>query len=234
MFSKTARYYDKLYSFKDYRAETDRLLEILDLPSSDRKPTLLDVACGTGHHLEYLRAHFVCQGLDLDPILLEVAQERAPELTFHQGDMTDFALGDTFDVITCLFSSIGYVKTVARLRQAVACMASHLAPGGTLVIEPWFTPADWHPGTVHALLVDEPELKIARVSTSMVDGRISYFDMHYLVATPQGTEHFVERHELGLFEQEEMAAAFEVAGLKAAYDADGLTGRGLYIARRSA
>ena len=234
MFSKTARYYDKLYSFKDYRAETDRLLDLLNLPSSDQKPTLLDVACGTGHHLEYLRAHFDCQGLDLDPILLEVAQERAPELTFHQGDMTHFALSDTFDVVTCLFSSIGYVGTVDRLQQAVACMASHLAPGGTLAIEPWFTPADWHPGTVHALLVDEPELKIARVSTSMVDGQISYFDMHYLVATPPGTEHFVERHELGLFEQKEMIAAFEVAGLRAKYDADGLTGRGFYIAQKSA
>ena len=234
MFSKTACYYDKLYSFKDYRAETDRLLDLLNLQVQDKKPTLLDVACGTGHHLEYLRAHFDCQGLDLDPILLRVAQERAPRLTFHQGDMTDFSLGYTFDVVTCLFSSIGYVKTVDRLKQAVVCMARHLAPGGTLVIEPWFTPADWHPGTVHALLVDEPELKIARVSTSMVNGRISYFDMHYLVATPQGTEHLVERHELGLFEREEMLAAFEDAGLQAAYDADGLTGRGLYIAQKSA
>jgi hypothetical protein len=103
-----------------------------------------------------------------------------------------------------------------------------------LVVEPWFTPADWNPGKVHALLVDEPELKIARVSTSMVDGRISYFDMHYLIATPQGTDHFVERHELGLFEREEMVAAFEAASLQATYDTHGLTGRGLYIAHRTA
>ena len=234
MFSKTARYYDKLYSFKDYRAETDRLLDLLNLPSSDQRRTLLDVACGTGHHLEYLKTHFDCQGLDLDPVLLQVAQERAPELVFHEGDMTGFDLDCTFDVVTCLFSSIGYVKTVESLQQAVLCMSRHLSPGGTLVIEPWFTPTDWHPGTVHALLVDEPELKIARVSTSMVDGRISYFDMHYLIATPQGTEHVVERHELGLFEQDEMLAAFEVTGLKVTYDTHGLTGRGLYIARKTA
>ena len=234
MFSKTARYYDKLYSFKDYRAETDKLLELLGPPRSDPRATLLDVACGTGHHLEHLKAHFDCQGMDLDPVLLQVAQERAPELAFHEGDMTSFDLNRTFDVVTCLFSSIGYVKTVDHLQQAVLCMAHHLSPEGTLAIEPWFTPADWHPGTVHALLVDEPELKIARVSTSMVDGRISYFDMHYLIATPQGTEHFVERHELGLFGQNEMFAAFEVAGLKATYDAHGLTGRGLYIARKTA
>jgi hypothetical protein len=143
--------------------------------------------------------------------------------------MTDFDLGCTFDVVTCLFSSIGYVKTLENLRLAIRCMASHLSPGGTLVIEPWFTPEDWRPGTVHALLIDEPELKIARVSTSFVKGRLSYFDLHYLIGTPEGTEHLVERHELGLFSVAEMQDALTDAGLGVTYYADGLTGRGLYL-----
>ncbi len=233
MFSKTARYYDKLYAWKDYEAETTKLLSLLGPLPQERRLSLLDVACGSGHHLAYLKAHFDAEGLDLDPILLEAARERNPDLAFHHGDMTEFDLGRTFDVVTCLFSSIGYVKTIDRLGQAVRCMARHLAPGGRLVVEPWFAPAAWHPGTVHALLVDEPELKIARVSTSMVDGRLSYFDMHYLIGTPTRTEHLVERHELGLFEVGEMRAAFDSAGLETSYDAKGLTGRGLYVARRA-
>jgi SAM-dependent methyltransferase len=234
MFSKTARYYDKLYSFKDYRAEVDRLLDLIGFSASEQRLSLLDVACGTGQHLAYLKTYFDCHGLDLDPDLIQVARERAPDLFFHKGDMTGFDLGRTFDVITCLFSSIGYVRTVDRLQQAVLCMARHLAPGGILVIEPWFTYADWHPGTVHALLVDEEDLKIARVSTSMVDGRVSFFDMHYLVGTPEGTKHLMERHELGLFEQAEMLAALNSAGLEATYDVHGLTGRGLYVAHKTA
>ena len=158
-----------------------------------------------------------------------MARQRNPGIVFHQGDMVDFTLGRTFDVVTCLFSSIGYVKTVDRLNHAVRCMAAHLKPGGLLIVEPWFTPDAWHSGTPHGMFIDEPGLKLARLNTSFADGRLSYFDFHYLIATPEGTEHLVERHELGLFERTEMETAFRKAGLEVDYDAEGLTGRGLWI-----
>jgi ubiquinone/menaquinone biosynthesis C-methylase UbiE len=232
MFSKTAQYYDKIYSFKDYRAEVERLVTIIRENLSSDGCRLLDVACGTGHHIEHLKEHFAVEGLDVSQELLAIARQRVPDVSFHHADMTDFDLGRQFDVVTCLFSSIGYVKTLDNLGRAVGCMARHVAPGGLLIVEPWFIPEAWHPGTVHAAFMDEPELKIARVNTSFVDGRLSYFDLHYLIGTPEGTEHFVERHELGLFEGEEMQAAFTAVGLEVGYDAEGLTGRGLYIGRR--
>ncbi len=232
MFSKTARYYDDIYSFKDYEAETRRLVTLIgkSLRSDGRR--LLDVACGTGRHMEYLRQDFDVEGLDLSRELLDIARRRNPGILFHHGDMVDFDLGLRYDVVVCLFSSIGYVKTPRNLHRAVVCMADHLAPGGVLIIEPWFTPEAWNPGTVHAILIDKPDLKIARVNTSFVDGRLSYFDLHYLIGTPEGTEHFVERHELGLFETDEMCAALADVGLEVSYDAEGLTGRGLFIGRK--
>jgi SAM-dependent methyltransferase len=232
MFTQTARYYDKFYSFKDYAAETEQLLALIIQRCRSGGKHLLDVACGTGRHIEHLKAHFAVQGLDLDPALLETARQRNPEITFHLGDMVDFELGLTFDVVTCLFSSIGYVRTLANLNRAVNCMAAHLKPGGLLVVEPWFTPGDWHSGTPHAMLIDEPELKIARLNTSFADGRLSYFDFHYLIATPQGTEHLVERHELGLFERDEMRTALLQADLEVSYDGKGLTGRGLWVGQK--
>jgi hypothetical protein len=111
-------------------------------------------------------------------------------------------------------------------------MTRHVIRGGLLIIEPWFTPETWHAPSVHADLVDEPELKIARVNTSFVDGRLSYFDLHYLIGTLEGTEHFVERHELGLFETAEVRDVLTRAGLAVTYDAEGLTDRGLFIGRR--
>jgi ubiquinone/menaquinone biosynthesis C-methylase UbiE len=229
VFTKTAQFYDKVYAFKDYSAEAERLTAIIreHLRSSGNR--LLDVACGTGKHVEHLKAHFEVEGLDINAELLEVARQHNPGVPFHQGDMIDFDLDRRFDVVTCLFSSIGYAKTLDNVKRAVACMARHLVDGGVLVVEPWFTPGDWHAPSVHALLIDEPELKIARVNTSFQEDRLSYFDLHYLVGTPEGTEYFVERHELGLFEIDEMRAALEEAGLKVTHDAEGLTGRGLFI-----
>jgi SAM-dependent methyltransferase len=229
MFSKTARYYDKIYAFKDYQAEAQHLVTVIRENLRSEGNRLLDVACGTGHHIEYLKEHFDVEGLDVDEKLLELARQRNPDIPFHQGDMIDFDLGRRFDVVTCLFSSIGYVKTLDNVRKAVACMARHLVTGGLLIVEPWFTPDAWHTPSVHASFIDEPDLKIARINTSFVDGRLSYFDLHYLIGTPEGTEHFVERHELGLFETEEMRDALADAGLKVTYDAEGLTGRGLFV-----
>jgi SAM-dependent methyltransferase len=233
MFSQTARYYDTIYgSFKDYQAEADMVTAIIrrDLLSGGQR--LLDVACGTGGHVEYLKEHFEVQGLDISGEFLEIARQKHPDVVFHQADMVDFDLSDRFDVVTCLFSSIGYVKTLDNLARAVGSMTRHVRGGGLLIIEPWFTPGAWYAPSVHATLVDEPELKIARVNTSFADGRLSYFDLHYLIGTLEGTEHFVERHELGLFETEEVRATLAEAGLDVTYDDEGLTGRGLFIGRR--
>jgi SAM-dependent methyltransferase len=227
-----ARYYDKIYSFKDYGAEAQQLVALIGEHLRSGGNRLLDVACGTGYHLQFLKGHFYVEGLDVSPELLQVARQRNPEVVYHQADMVDFEVGHTFDVVTCLFSSIGYVKTRDNMTRAIGCMARHLVPGGLLIVEPWFTPETWKPGTVHALLVDEPELKIARVSTSLTEGGLSRFDLHHLIGTPEGTVHLIERHELGLFETGEMRDAFAQAGLEVTYDADGLTGRGLFLGKR--
>jgi SAM-dependent methyltransferase len=235
-FSQSAAIYDAIYSFKDYAREAQRVHETIQQHIQSRRDadqTLLDVACGTGHHLRYLQHHYTAQGLDREPGLLAVARARCPGIPFVQGDMIDFDLGVQFDAITCLFSSIGYVKTVERLRSAIANMARHLEPGGVLVIEPWFALADWHPHTPHANVVDEPDRKIARLTTSELfgsddDGWFSRNDMHYLVATADGVEHFVERHELGLFTSDQYQDAFRAAALEVIHDPEGLTGRGLY------
>jgi ubiquinone/menaquinone biosynthesis C-methylase UbiE len=232
MFTQSAAYYDKIYSFKDYKAEAERLVAICGEHLRSEGTRWLDVACGTGRHLEYLKERYEIEGLDISPELLAMARQRHPDVRFHHADMMAFDLGKTFDIVTCLFSSIGYVKTLENLSRAVACMARHLTPGGIMVIEPWFTPSVWRPGTVHAIFVDEPELKIARINSSFVEGRLSVFDLHYLIGTPAGTEHLVEHHELGLFTTEEMSDALTAVGLEVTYDQEGLMGRGLFIGRR--
>ena len=232
MFARSQRLYDLVYGFKDYADEARRLVESID----ERRPearSLLDVACGTGKHLAELRDRFAdVEGLDLDEGLLAIARERLPEVTFHHADMTSFELERRFDVITCLFSSIGYVGTEDRLRAAVAAMAGHLEPGGLLLVEPWLEPQAWKPGHLHLLTVDEPDVKIARATVAGLEGMLSVMEFHYLVVTGDGSEHFTERHEAALFTRAEMTRAFEASGLAVEFDEQGPIGRGLYIASR--
>jgi len=51
--------------------------------------------------------------------------------------MSDFHLPRRYDAVLCLFSSIGYLRTLDRVEAALACFQEHLAPGGVLIVEPW-------------------------------------------------------------------------------------------------
>jgi len=236
MFTFSAHLYDAIYLSrgKNYAAEAESVHQLIQQNLRSRGNTLLDVACGTGLHTSHLREHYQVEGLDLDAQMIDAATQKCPDVTFHVGDMRNFDLGPggQFDVITCLFSSIGYVGTVAGLNQAIANFDRHLKPGGLIFIEPWFTPDDWHPGNIHATFVDEPRLKISRMNVSGREGNLSYFVFHYLVGTPDGIEYFTERHELGLFTVEEYLSTFRACGLDVERDALWLNGRGLYMASK--
>jgi SAM-dependent methyltransferase len=233
LFSRSADIYDAVYSYKDYVAEAEHVHALIE----ERTPgasTLLDVACGTGKHLEQFARWYSVQGLDLNEDLVAIARDRLGDRAhIHLADMTSFDFSRTFGAVTCLFSSIGYVGTEERLDAALAAMARHLEPGGTLVLEPWITPEKWIVGRPYLLTVDEPDRKIARASIAGREGDISTLLFDYLVSTPEGTRHFTELHEAALFTDEQYRRAFERAGLSVELDGEGLIGRGLYVGQAS-
>ena len=146
MYGEWARIYDAIYASVDYPSQARAIERLVKSHKRSSGNRLLDVACGTGLHLSYLQETYEVEGLDLSAGMLDVAQERLPGVRLHQGDMADFDLGQQFDVVTCLFSSIAYVRTAERLRGAIASMALHLVPGGVLIVEPFFEPAHWIEG----------------------------------------------------------------------------------------
>ena len=228
-YDRYAQYYDSIYSFKNYRKESNKLVEFIRKYKRSSGKDLLDVACGTGNHIAFLKKRYHVQGLDISPQMLEIAREKNPEITFHQGDMTNFQLARQFDAVTCLFSAIGHVRSRQRLERAIRRMVAHLKPGGLLLVEPWITPNQWRSGRLDANFVNESALKLARINISGRKGRLSVMNLQYLVGTPRKIEHFVERVEMMLFTGQEYLNAFRRAGLTTIFDKKGLMGRGLYL-----
>ena len=236
MSSKSANYYDEIYTSmgKDYAAEARKAHQIIKKYKRASGKRLLDIACGTGLHADKFSRRYQVEGLDLDPAMISVARKNYPTIKFHCGDMTNFNLHRQFDVIVCLFSSMGYVKSKTRLFQSIKTMSRHLAPGGVLLVEPWFTPKQWKVGHVGTILVEKPDHKIVRMSRSARKGNLSTVEFEYLIGTPKSIEHRSEVHELGLFTHEEYLDAFRRSGLEVVHDPEGLDGRGLYIGMKSA
>lgn len=236
VYAKWAEIYDEIYAVegKDYRREATHVHEIISDHKKSAAIDLLDVGCGTGGHLAYFKEWYQVTGLDLDEHMLAVARQRLPAIPFHQGDMVDFIVEKQFDAITCLFSAIGYTKTLQRMHAAIENMAKHLKPGGILVIEPWLAPDQFTRLGPWATFVDKPDLKIARCNVNAREGNVSVINFHFLVARPDGVEYFTELHEMGLFTVEEYRAGFDQAGLVYHYDPVGITGRGLHIGLKPA
>ncbi len=233
MFRESAELYDLIYSsFKDYSQEA-RDIALLLRRIHPHCRTILDVACGTGEHAHLLAADHGLQvdGLDLDPAFVRIARAKHPVGEFYEADMVDFHLGQRYDAVLCLFSSIGYLCTLSNVRRALACFREHLAPGGVVIVEPWFAPDVLEPGHTTTRTAEARGLRVVRVSQTEVQDRLSRLRFDYEIHGPGGVRHATEVHELGLFTTDEMLRSFEEVGLLAEHDAQGLTGRGLFVAK---
>lgn len=232
MFTKSAKFYDAIYHFKDYKEASEKLHKLIKNYNSSAR-TLLDTACGSGKHLEHLEKYYETHGLDINEELLEIAKQRCPRSVFHIADVSGFSIEKKFDVITCLFSSIAYVKTEEKLFSSLRYMNEHLNPGGLVIIEPWFSKENFRTGTITANHYEEPELKITWMYTSEIKNNLSVLDINYLVGTPEEVTYFKEKHEIGLFDDTQYRRAFTDTGLEVYYDSIGLFGRGMYIGVKS-
>jgi SAM-dependent methyltransferase len=148
--------------------------------------------------------------------MLAVARDRLPGIQLHEADMRTLDLGRTFDVVICLFSSIGYVTDPAAMRSAVARLAAHVAPGGILILDGWIRPDDWREGARHEPdIAQDDETLVVRLSFARREGNVTDMDMHHLVQTADGVDYFVENHRLALTPTGDYVSAVEDAGLAA-------------------
>lgn len=236
MFHRLASYYDDLVGAKDYGAETRYLESLARRLGRSRGRAWLDVACGTGRHLSFLRRHYEVTGVDASREMLRAARRRLPGIRLVLADMRNFRLDETFDVVSCLYSAIGHLPTERGLEVTFANFDRHLKPGGVALIEPWIDPADFRAGYVHLLTRESPSVRVVRMASSSRRGKRSAVHYHYLIGkTGRRVEHFEEVVTGLLVPRRRLLELLRHAGLTARFLREGLTpGRGLLVGVKSA
>lgn len=134
-YKKFSYYFDEAVSSLDYSLWLDFIEPFL-------KPTdsILDLACGSGTLLMMLKLKgYDCEGLDLSSEIISIANEKAKinhlNIPYYVMDMTDFDLNKQYDVITCFFDSVNFLKTQKDLDNLFKCVKKHLKPNGLFIFD---------------------------------------------------------------------------------------------------
>lgn len=214
LYRKFARYYDLIYQWMDYEGEAAFIEKMVKLHQLSPGNDLLDVACGTGNHSQYLTDSFQVVGLDINPEMMEIAQEKVPEMELIHGNMQEMNLEMDFDVIICLFSAINYNTSLNDLSETLKRFYDHLKSGGVLIFDLGFCTENWDEGRVFVDAVAEGDLQLARISQSRLRDGVFNANFVFLVKEDGVMDFEVDQHDIGVFPTPEVCNILDNLGFK--------------------
>lgn len=189
--------------------EIDFILSITDIkPGSG----ILDIGCGAGRHsIELARRGYDVLGIDPAEVMVAAARERAAEEKvkpkFRRMRGEDLSFDGEFDLVICLFTTLGQVNDHQDNHQLLFNAFRALESGGHLIVELQ------QPGWVEAHIKTEERLGSG---DSYVDVQRNYDKAQKLVTeiftriSPQGQQVYMLRYRL--FNQDEVLQLLERAG----------------------
>ncbi|MBU2492306.1 MAG: class I SAM-dependent methyltransferase [Bacteroidetes bacterium] len=149
------KYYDKIYSTKNYKEESSAVLNHYKNLKGNFPQSIIDVGCGTGSH-DFYFAEAGCNvaGCDLDCSEIKIAQEKAREkninnINFFCKDV-DLIEQNNFELAVSLFNVISYITDLNYLEKFFTAINKRVKENGIFIFDCWN-------GT--AALLDPPQVK---------------------------------------------------------------------------
>ena len=133
--TEAAKYYDSSSSFPNDIPFYQKLI-----PSPNI--SILELGCGTGRvTLSLVPFCQYIQGVDLSPAMISICQEKLLRMDIPQskvqvmeGDITEFNLDRTFDLILAPFRVFQNLESDQEVHGLFKCIRKHLAQDGTCIL----------------------------------------------------------------------------------------------------
>jgi SAM-dependent methyltransferase len=205
VFNSYSRYYNLLYSDKDYRSEAGYIHNLIQTYNPDTK-TVLELGCGTGIHAQFLsHAGYKVHGIDISQTMIELALLKANEnISFELGDVRTYQNNRKYDVIISLFHVASYQTTNEDFKQYLQTAARHLEKGGMFIFDFWYGPAVLTDRPVQRKKVmEDSETKVTRFSNPEMFANENlckvHFDVMVLDKLSKQTYEIKETHPMRYF-----------------------------------
>lgn len=201
VFKDYSKYYNLLYKDKNYYAEVDYIINLIQSHQSNSS-TILNLGCGTGNHdFIFENRGFQVTGVDLSQDMIDVANSKKTNdsnLVFLKGDIRDVRLNKTFDVVMSLFHVMSYQTTNQDLENAIKTAHAHLEKEGLFIFDCWYGPG---------VLTDRPTVRnkqfeddtylVTRLSTPHMYANENCVDVEFNVTiTDKATSQSYNIHEM--------------------------------------
>jgi len=123
--------YAKIEPLIGFEEAYEALYQIyLDLLSSYKIKTILDVGCGNGNFLLYLQKLYEAEGIDLSPRMVEIATQKGVKATNRQIS----SVKENFDAIVAVGDVLNYLRR-DELKSFLVEVARILNSGGIFICD---------------------------------------------------------------------------------------------------
>ncbi len=216
-FEFISRYYDSIYSDKDYVKEVSFIEGIFENFGKPKK--ILELGCGTGNYTKIFAVRgYSITGVDLSESMLRVAQQKCA-CRFIKGNMRDIELNDEFDACLAMFAVMGYVTTNSDVVKTLRNIHRHLKQDGLFVFDVWNGLAVLRqlPET-RVKTIEKGEEKIVRIATPTLRTFEHICEVNYKLLAinmkDRKYKEFAEKHVMRFYFPQEVAFMLAETGFE--------------------
>ena len=182
-FKEYSKYYDLIYKDKNYLSEVSYIDKIIRKLKKENS-CLLDIGCGTGKHASLLvEKGYKVHGIDnSETMLKEAVRNFGGIVSFSKGDIRNFKLDKTFDIITSLFHVMSYQIRNEDLEASFQSVYNHLNPGGYFIFDCWYGPGVMNDlPTIKVKRMKDEQTEIIRIAEPVIHYNESVVDVRFQI-----------------------------------------------------
>ena len=223
LFQNSSKYYDLIYSDKDYEKECDFIEKIVKKYSKKKPNTILDCGCGTGNHAIILaKRGYEVSGIDISDKMIKIAKEKTKHnninVNFKKMDLRKLKLNKKFDVCICMFAVIDYLYDTKDVIRVLSNIREHLKENALLVFDFWYGPAVLTTLPSNRIkIIENKGTKLIRFTESKLNVINHESEVKFnLIVTKENAVIYdeTEKHKIRFFFPEELKHYLEESGFK--------------------